>query len=143
VGQKAADELLGIEGLRLRSVIIFSVPVAKIDLAVVDSAEFQAGNFLVDILDTGDSRIEFFRRKGTIQPYYTPMAEKFDKRFVQPQGYWVANRVTMLVLGYNTRLVKAAEAPRRYEAARSKVEGSNVTGARRLSMAYGVDGILG
>jgi len=43
------------------------------------------------------------------------MADKFDKRFVQPQGYWIANRVTMLVLGYNTRLVKAADAPRRYE----------------------------
>jgi iron(III) transport system substrate-binding protein len=78
-------------------------------------AENQANTFLADILDTSDSRIEFFRRKGLIQPYYTPIAEKFDKRFVQPQGYWVANRVTMLVLGYNTRLVKAADAPRRYE----------------------------
>ena len=37
VEQKAADELFGIEGLRLQSVIIFSVPVAKTDLAVVDS----------------------------------------------------------------------------------------------------------
>jgi len=79
------------------------------------TAESQAGTFLADILDTNDSRIEFFRRKGMIQPYYTPTAEKFDKRFVQAQGYWVANRVTMLVLGYNTRLVKAAEAPRKYE----------------------------
>ena len=79
------------------------------------TAESQAATFLADILDTNDSHIEFFRRKGMIQPYYTPMAEKFDKRFVQPQGYWVANRVTMLVLGYNTRLVKATDAPRRYE----------------------------
>ena len=79
------------------------------------TAETQASTFLADILDTNDARIEFFRRKGMIQPYYTPMAEKFDKRFVQSQGYWVANRVTMIVLGYNTRLVKAAEAPRRYE----------------------------
>ena len=79
------------------------------------SAESQAGSFLADILDTTDSRIEFFRRKGMIQPYYTPMADKFDKRFVQPQGYWVANRITMLVLGYNTRLVKSTDAPRRYE----------------------------
>jgi iron(III) transport system substrate-binding protein len=78
-------------------------------------AESQASAFLADILDTNDSRIEFLRRKGMIQPYYTPLAEKFDKRFVQPQGYWVANRVTMLVLGYNTRLVKPAEAPQRYE----------------------------
>ena len=79
------------------------------------TAETQASTFLADILDTNDARIEFFRRKGMLQPYYTPMAEKFDKRFIQPQGYWVANRVTMIVLGYNTRLVKAAEAPRRYE----------------------------
>lgn len=79
------------------------------------TAETQAATFLADILDTNDARIEFFRRKGMLQPYYTPMAEKFDKRFIQTQGYWVANRVTMIVLGYNTRLVKAAEAPRRYE----------------------------
>jgi iron(III) transport system substrate-binding protein len=79
------------------------------------TAETQAGTHLADILDTSDSRIEFMRRRGMIQPYYTPMAEKFDKRFVHPQGYWIANRVTMIVLGYNTRLVKATEAPRRYE----------------------------
>ena len=79
------------------------------------TAESQAGTFLADLLDTNDSHIEFFRRKGMIQPYYTPLTEKFDKRFVQPQGYWVANRVTMMVLGYNTRLIKAIDAPRRYE----------------------------
>jgi len=79
------------------------------------STESQAGNQLADILDTTDSRIEFLRRKGLLQPYYTPLADKFDKRFLQAQNFWVANRVTMLVLGYNTRQVKAAEAPRRYE----------------------------
>jgi iron(III) transport system substrate-binding protein len=79
------------------------------------TTESQANTFLADIVDTNDAHIEFFRRKGMLQPYYTPMAEKFDKRFVQAQGYWVANRVTMLVLGYNTRLVKATDPPRRYE----------------------------
>ena len=79
------------------------------------TAESQAGTFLADLLDTNDSHIEFFRRKGMLQPYYTPLAEKFDKRFVQAQGFWVANRVTMMVLGYNTRLIKAADAPHRYE----------------------------
>ena len=38
---------------------------------------------LADILDTGDTTIEFFRRKGMIQPYYSPLAEKFDRRFRQ------------------------------------------------------------
>ena len=79
------------------------------------TAEYQAGTFLADILDTGDTTIEFFRRKGMLQSYYSPLAEKFDKRFIQKQNFWVANRATMTVLGYNTRLVKAAEVPTRYE----------------------------
>ena len=79
------------------------------------TAEYLAGTFLADILDTGDTTIEFFRRKGMLQPYYSPLAEKFDKRFIQSQNFWVANRSTMTVLGYNTRLVKPAEAPTRYE----------------------------
>ncbi len=79
------------------------------------SAEFQAGTFLADILDTNDARIEFFRRKGTLQTHYTPMAESFDKRFIQRESYWVANRITMIVLGYNNRLVKPSEAPQRYD----------------------------
>ncbi|MBI2986988.1 MAG: extracellular solute-binding protein [Deltaproteobacteria bacterium] len=79
------------------------------------TTEYQAKSFLADVLDTNDSHIEFFRRKGMLQPYYTPMAEKFDKRFIHPQSYWVANRVTMTLLGYNTRLVKPTEVPQRYE----------------------------
>jgi iron(III) transport system substrate-binding protein len=79
------------------------------------TAEYLAGTFLADVLDTGDTTIEFFRRKGMLQAYYSPLAEKFDKRFIQNQNFWVANRSTMTVLGYNTRLVKAAEVPTRYE----------------------------
>jgi iron(III) transport system substrate-binding protein len=98
-------------------------PYIKVKLVRTNSAsmvqrfttELQAKRYVADILDTNDTRIEFLRRKGTLQPYRTPVAEKFDKRFLQPQGFWVANRATMLVLGYNTRLVKSAEAPQRYE----------------------------
>ncbi|MGH7844075.1 MAG: ABC transporter substrate-binding protein [Candidatus Binatia bacterium] len=77
--------------------------------------EFQAGRFLADVVETADFQIEALRRKGTLRPYYTPSVEKYDKRFVQSQGFWVANRVTMIVLGYNTRLVPPAVAPRKYE----------------------------
>ena len=77
--------------------------------------EYQAGTFLADVLDTSDTTIEFFRRKGMLQPYYSPLAQKFDRRFIQKENYWVANRLTMTVLGYNTRLVARAEVPKRYE----------------------------
>ena len=77
--------------------------------------EFQGNTFLADIVDTNDFQMELPRRKGTLQPYYTPSVERFDKRFLQPQGYWVASRLTMIVNGFNTRMVKPSEVPKTYE----------------------------
>jgi len=77
--------------------------------------EYQARRALADVVDFDDGQMELLRRKETLQPYQTPVTAKFDRRFLHPQGYWVAGRVTMIVLGYNTRLVKSAEAPRRYD----------------------------
>ena len=77
--------------------------------------EFQGSTFLADIVDTNDFQMELPRRKGTLQPYYTPSVERFDKRLLQPQGYWVASRLTMIVNGYNTRMVKPSEVPKKYE----------------------------
>ena len=77
--------------------------------------EYQGNTFLADIIDLNDFQMEFPRRKGTLQAYYTPSVEKYDKRFLQPQGYWVASRLTMIVHAYNTRMVKPGEIPKRYE----------------------------
>ncbi len=77
--------------------------------------ETQANGHSCDIVDIDEPQMEFLRRKGTLQAYYTPVIAKYDKRFVQRQGFWAASRVTNIVLGYNTQLVKPAEAPKRYE----------------------------
>jgi iron(III) transport system substrate-binding protein len=62
-------------------------------------AEFQANRFIADIIDTNDFQMELPRRKGTLQTFYTPSVDKYDKRFLQPEGYWVASRLTMIVSG--------------------------------------------
>ena len=77
--------------------------------------EFQANRFIADIIDTNDFQMELPRRKGTLQAFYTPSVEKYDKRFLQSQGFWVASRLTMIVSAFNTRMVPPAEAPRKYE----------------------------
>jgi iron(III) transport system substrate-binding protein len=77
--------------------------------------EFQANRFFADIIDTNDFQMELPRRKGTLQAFYTPSVEKYDKRFLQPQGFWIASRLTMIVSAYNTRAVPRNEAPRKYE----------------------------
>lgn len=79
------------------------------------TTESLAGRFLADLIDTNDSDLEFLRRKELLRPFATPSTERYDRRFVQPQGYWAASRITMIVLGYHTRSVKPAEAPKRYE----------------------------
>lgn len=78
-------------------------------------AEFQAGRFNVDIIDTNNFQMELPRRKGALQAFHTPSTDKYDKRFLQPQGFWVASRLTMIVMGYNTRQVPPSEAPKKYE----------------------------
>jgi iron(III) transport system substrate-binding protein len=79
------------------------------------TTEFQASRFLADVIETSDFQMEALRRKGTLRAYYAPSTEKFDKRFLQAQGFWVASRATMIVLGYNTRLVPPSVAPKKYE----------------------------
>jgi iron(III) transport system substrate-binding protein len=79
------------------------------------STEFRANRLVADSIDVGDFELELLRRKGMLQAYYSPSAARFDERLIQPEGYWVATRFAFIVLGYNTRLVKRSEAPRRYE----------------------------
>ena len=78
-------------------------------------SEFQASRFLADVVETSDFQMEALRRKGALKAFYAPSTDKFDKRFLQPQGFWAASRVTMIVLGYNTRLVPPNTAPKKYE----------------------------
>jgi iron(III) transport system substrate-binding protein len=106
--------------------------------------EFQANRFIADIIDTNDFQMEMPRRKGTLQTFYTPSVEKYDKRFLQPQGFWVASRLTMIVSGYNTRTVSRNEAPRKYEDLLDpKWKGKDVSGARADRMVHQPDGALG
>lgn len=76
--------------------------------------EFQANRPAADVVDT-NFQMELVRRRNALQPYYTPSADRYDKRFRDPQGFWLTNRLVMSVLGYNTRLVPPSEAPKRYE----------------------------
>jgi len=79
------------------------------------TTEYAAKRAVADVIDVGNFELEYLRRKGMLQSFYTPVAANFDKRLVQPDGFWVATRYSFIVLGYNTKLVKAQEAPKAYD----------------------------
>lgn len=50
-----------------------------------------------------------------IAPYLAPEREQFMDQFKDPKGYWTGVFVNNLVLGYNTKLLAAKDAPKNYD----------------------------
>ena len=56
-----------------------------------------------------------FKRKELIGRYTSPEFKFVPTDLKDKNGYWTAMTVNTLVLGYNTRMVKAGEAPQSYD----------------------------
>ena len=54
-------------------------------------------------------------RAGAVQAFATPALAPFAKERYDSKGSWAATRVSYFGLAYNTRLVKAEDAPKTYE----------------------------
>ena len=54
-------------------------------------------------------------REGLLEPYVPPTAEDLPARFIDPQRRWHGFALRARVIAYNTRRVRAEEAPRRLE----------------------------
>jgi iron(III) transport system substrate-binding protein len=57
-------------------------------------------------------RTLILKARGVLAPYSSPNAEGIPPVFRDPQGYWTGFSARMRVIAYNTRLVRAEEAPR-------------------------------
>ena len=80
--------------------------------------EHTAGRVTVDITGVGDPTHYPRWRKMGIPEKFTdviPAVEKWDKRTYSKYGDWVTPEHTSMVPMYNTKLVPAAEAPKRWE----------------------------
>lgn len=78
------------------------------------AAEMEAGRVGADVLMVADpSYYVFLKSKGMLLPYKSPNA--VGVLGVQdPDGYYNSVRIINAVIGYNTRLVKKEDAPRRF-----------------------------
>jgi iron(III) transport system substrate-binding protein len=78
--------------------------------------EFASGIHAGDVVNTSDgAHFVIWKRAGRLQPY-VPMeaAEALPKEQIEPDGTFLSWRGSLSVIGYNTNLVPAAEAPKSF-----------------------------
>ena len=77
--------------------------------------EQKAGRYVTDVVSVGEFHILEMKKQGLITGYLSPEMQSFSPDCKDPQGYWTCVYLTVGVLAYNTKRVKAEELPRRYE----------------------------
>ncbi len=77
--------------------------------------EFRAKAYLADILETNDVNITQLDSEGVLGQYVSPEAAAYPAGAKDPNGTYVAARLNLLVIAYNTQLVKKEDAPKKLE----------------------------
>jgi iron(III) transport system substrate-binding protein len=78
--------------------------------------EYRSNIRAVDVVNTADqAHCIIWKRNGWLAPYLPEeVAKNFDKRFYDPDALHVTTRVLVSPFGYNTKLVKAEDAPKSF-----------------------------
>jgi iron(III) transport system substrate-binding protein len=76
-------------------------------------AEHLAGKTTYDVLNA--FALKVVQNKGLLQPYAAPETTHYPTGFRDPQHYWVSLYSGYNVIGYNTKLVSKADAPKNWD----------------------------
>ena len=80
-------------------------------------SEARGGRFEFDVLETNAPQIEALAREQLLQKMNSPYVEQeLLPEVMPPHGEWAPDRLNLLVYAYNTRLVKAADVPKSWQA---------------------------
>jgi iron(III) transport system substrate-binding protein len=77
--------------------------------------EARSGKLDADVLAPSNEHMPVLIKAGIAGRYHSPERAAFGEIFRDKQGYWTAWDYNISVIAYNTRLVSAADAPRKYE----------------------------
>jgi iron(III) transport system substrate-binding protein len=98
-------------------------PFVKIDSTRLQGAkgldrillEHRVGKLQADVVGVDFDYIEELLKAGVTTRYDTPEKKFYANAFWDKNGFWYASDYALLVIGYNTYLVKPAEAPKTYQ----------------------------
>ena len=77
--------------------------------------EYQSGIKTVDVVNSSDaSHFIFWKQQKWLAVHVPPDVKRFPAQFKDPEGYYATWRATLSVMGYNTNLVAAKDAPTGY-----------------------------
>jgi len=76
--------------------------------------EHRVGKLQADVVGVDFDFIRELLDGGVLTRYDAPEKKNFPSQFWDKEGRWHANDYTLVVIGYNSNLVKPAEAPRSY-----------------------------
>ena len=77
------------------------------------STEARAGRF-ADVIETAGPQIEAAKRQNLLQEVVTPVASELMPQAAVKGRPWIASRLTVFTIAYNTNQVRAEDAPRTY-----------------------------
>ena len=77
--------------------------------------EAKAGRFAVDVISPGMTHGYALLRTQLIGRYNSPERTVYPDTYKDKEGYWTTISYKVAVMGFNTRLVPASQAPRKYE----------------------------
>ena len=141
---------------------VFRADYPKIDLDVERSGservfqritqEFGSNIHNVDVVNSSDaSHFLLWKQQNLLARHVPPDVQRFAAQYKDPDGYYAVWRASLSVMGYNTNLVKADEAPKGYvdlldpkwkgklTKAHPSYSGTSLTGTYAITKALGWD----
>ncbi len=77
--------------------------------------EYESGIHAVDVVDSADAtHLMVWKRQGLLTAYVPEELGKWPQEMRDPDGFYAADRASLTVIGYNTKLVKPEDAPKSY-----------------------------
>jgi iron(III) transport system substrate-binding protein len=77
--------------------------------------EARAGRHAADAVETAAPETEAMQRENLLETLALPGMAELMPGAVVPGRSWIASRLTIFVAGYNTNLIRAAEAPKTFQ----------------------------
>jgi iron(III) transport system substrate-binding protein len=76
--------------------------------------EARAGRHSVDVLTSAGFQVQLMKEAGLTQKFVPAEASAYNEGFKDPDGHWINVHSLLNTMAYNTQLVRAAEAPKKY-----------------------------
>jgi iron(III) transport system substrate-binding protein len=77
--------------------------------------EARGKRYVVDVIETNGPEMESLAREQVLSEFYSPHLADIPATAIPKHRQWIPDRLTLFVVAYNTRKVRADEIPKTYE----------------------------